>query len=231
MTNGIDQKRLVIFTSGWTNTERAWGIMRNRFEKAGYDVLVGSYQSRGFGPIEDSAEKVAEIAEAASPNYDETIFVGHSMGGLVSRYAIQKLGVNADAYASFGTPHRGHRLRKRLTNWFRGVSESMHQMSQDHEFIEDLNQTPWPKIPALSLSGSLDNIVRPNEASFEPNSEHIDVPLNTHVSLIMTPRPFYELWSWLTFEIFDDDIDEENTPAKGCSGVFSLGPTKKDLAI
>lgn len=224
-----DQKRLVIFTSGWTNTEWAWEIMRRRFEQAGYDVLVGSYPARGFGPIEESAERVAQVTTAAAPNYDEVVYVGHSMGGLVSRYAIQKLGVEVDAYASFGTPHRGTRLTKKIANWFRPFSESMYQMTKDHEFIEDLNESAWPEIPALSISGSLDSVVRPSEASFEPNSEHIDVPKNGHVSMIFTKRPFYELWSWLTFEIFGDDLEETVQP--GMSGSFDLQKDSKDFSL
>lgn len=221
-------KRLVILASGWTNTEWAWGIMRRRFEKAGYDVLVGSYPSCGFGPIEESAERVAQVTVAAAPNYDEVIYVGHSMGGLVTRYAIQKLGIKVAAYASFGTPHKGTRLTKKISSWFRPFSESMYQMSQDHDFIEDLNAAPWPEIPALSLSGSLDQLVRPHEASFEPNSEHIDIPNNTHVSIIATKRPFYETWSWLTFEIFDDQIEDWE---RGSSGAFNMGPMNRDYDL
>lgn len=199
----MSQHRLIVLVSGWTKTDAAWYLLQKRFKEMGYDVIRASYPYRGFAPIQYSARSVARIVEAVAPHYDHVTIVGHSMGGLVGRYVVQRLpqSQHIDAYVSIATPHRGSRLA-RLGSWF---SKSAAQMDCDSQFLKRLNAQPWPAdVPALAISGGWEDVVWPRSSCAFEDGECVTIPFANHISLLFDPRTFWEIWSWLTFTVFGE---------------------------
>lgn len=199
MTN----RRLVVLISGWTKPDFAWYPMDSKFKEMGYDVIRAVYPYRGLTPVQYSARAVGKIAEAVRSEYDHCTVIGHSMGGLVGRYLLQRSEYADlfDAYVSIGTPHRGTLLAN-LGSWF---SKSAAQMAAGSDFLKRLNDTEWPdRVPALAIQGGLEQIVLPHRNAKIDFGENVEIPWADHVSLILDPRTFWEIWSWMTFTVFGE---------------------------
>lgn len=91
-----------------------------RIEKTLKDVGYVVYTSRtdGFGTIENNAKQLqAQVQEILQRHgVDKVNIIGHSKGGLDSRYMIERLGME-NSVASLTTvcsPHRGSRLATKL---------------------------------------------------------------------------------------------------------------------
>lgn len=195
-------KRLAFLISGWTKPDWAWYPMQNRFKEMGYDVVRATYPYRGFAPVQYSARSVGRIIEAIRPEYDHCTVIGHSMGGLVGRYLCQRSeqASSIDAYVSIGTPHEGTILAN-LAPW----SKSAQQMKRGSDFLKRLDATEWPtRIPALGVQGGLEEIVLPHSSARIPFGDNVNIPFADHLSLIVDPRTFWEIWAWLTFQVFGE---------------------------
>ena len=94
-----------------------WRPVREKFEYWGYDIIEVNFD--GLARTVDSPRKYAEKVEVRVQDmYDtleqeyegaEIVVVGHSMGGMVARYFVEKLGYEeqVDSILTFGSPHQG----------------------------------------------------------------------------------------------------------------------------
>lgn len=195
-------KRLILLTSGWSKPDWAWLPFMRLCKENGYDVLRLRYPYRGFAPIQYSAKATKDLVEAVRPEYSHITFVGHSMGGLIGRYLIQRtdVGRHIDAYVSIGTPHHGTYMAY-LAPW----SRSACQMRPRSPFLQRLDDCAWPDVPALTIKGALEEVVIPqSNASFDHASDEVVIPRATHASLLFNDQTFWEMWAWLTFEVFGE---------------------------
>jgi triacylglycerol esterase/lipase EstA (alpha/beta hydrolase family) len=71
-----------------------WEPISYRLSQAGYCVFSLDYGNRATGPIEDSAQQLADFTARvlSATGADEVSMVGHSQGGLMPRYYIKNLG-------------------------------------------------------------------------------------------------------------------------------------------
>ncbi len=162
---------------------------------------------RGIVGIEESSWYAAKMLEALDREYDHITFIGHSMGGLIGRYLIQKTPhwQHIDSYISLATPHQGSPLSF-LAPW----SESARQMKTHSAFLKDLNEAGWPQhIPALTISGGWDPLVPQYSTHFWAEDDHIRMARTSHMGLLLHPRVFLELWGWLTYKVFEEVGFEE----------------------
>ncbi|MBQ7344056.1 MAG: hypothetical protein IJW53_04750 [Clostridia bacterium] len=95
---------------------RAFGKIEYTLKEAGYDVYTAG--TDGFGTIESNAEQLKEIILGVldSTGADKVNIIGHSKGGLDSKYMIRELDM-ADKVASLTTlctPHRGSAIATQL---------------------------------------------------------------------------------------------------------------------
>jgi pimeloyl-ACP methyl ester carboxylesterase len=92
---------------------------------------------------------------------------GHSMGGLVARWAIEKegLGQFVDRLITFGTPHKGVPAQiVDIVIWYFGLFPGARDLLEVSSFIQDLNATvsPWrAKILYCAFVGNNSNYFGP----------------------------------------------------------------------
>jgi pimeloyl-ACP methyl ester carboxylesterase len=106
----------VLLIHGYLGTEACWAHLVPHLELAGFrDVSAFRYNSLAVG----IPELAAELVRAAYSVMDEAghrrvHLVGHSLGGLVARYAVQRLGLDAVALGvvTIATPHQGSMLAR-----------------------------------------------------------------------------------------------------------------------
>jgi len=125
-----------------------WRPVREKFEYWGYDVVEINFD--GLARTVDSPRKYAEKVElrvqemygTLEEEYEgaEIVVVGHSMGGMVARYFIEKLGYEeqVDKLITFGSPHHGTLVAVPFGIPVFG-SKGARDLSPGSQFIKTLN--------------------------------------------------------------------------------------------
>ncbi|PSH00170.1 MAG: hypothetical protein BRC28_00855, partial [Nanohaloarchaea archaeon SW_4_43_9] len=119
-----------------------WRPVEEKFDKWGYETKEMGFD--GILKTVDSPQKYAnhlqdqideKVEDLEKHGYDEVIVVGHSMGGLTTRYFIEELGYDdqVDSLITFGTPHQGTDIAKPLSALFDGAKD----LSTGSNFIQD----------------------------------------------------------------------------------------------
>jgi triacylglycerol lipase len=169
----------VILVHGLWDTDRVFKPLRSHLETQGWDVYsLDLLPSNGSAPLDVLAHQLEHyIAKTFSP--DQTLdLVGYSMGGIVSRYYLQRLG-GLDRVARFVTlsaPHNGT-----LAAQFSRL-KGCQQMRRNHPFIQDLNKDlhQLEQVQFTSLWTPYDAIILPSTSSILPvgRTERLNVSLH-----------------------------------------------------
>lgn len=138
---------------------------RNRLEVEGFDVLEADLPYLQTGDVRKSAKILASEVQKALErfNAEKVNLVGHSLGGIISRYYLQKLDgwkhVHRAAY--LGTPHHG-------VYWavFGLMTKAGWQLLPGSRLIEELNSDParCRKIKCLSIISNFDEMIVPRDS-------------------------------------------------------------------
>lgn len=127
----------VVLVHGIWNTAGIFSVLQRYLESAGWQVYALSMSpNNGDAPLSVLAEQVAAFVEDRLGSEQPFDLVGFSMGGLVSRYYLQRLGglARVQRFVSVSTPHQGTALA--LFSQRLGVS----QMRPGSSFLKALNQ-------------------------------------------------------------------------------------------
>jgi pimeloyl-ACP methyl ester carboxylesterase len=126
-----------------------WRPVREKFEYWGYDIVEINFD--GLARTVDSPRKYAEKVEVRVQGmYDtleqeyegaEIVVVGHSMGGMVARYFVEKLGYEeeVDKILTFGSPHHGTLVAVPFALPVIG-SKGARDLSPGSQFLRTLNE-------------------------------------------------------------------------------------------
>jgi pimeloyl-ACP methyl ester carboxylesterase len=153
------------------------GLVDNR---SIFTRLHRSLRRRGFGRVETvnlplytadvptAAERLAAAIEDACERTGspQVHVVAHSLGGLVARYHVQRLGGDERVHTlvTLGTPHNGTRLARLLPRAvpYRLIAE----LRPGSPLLAELAApAPGCRTKFVAVSGSLDSLVRPAESA------------------------------------------------------------------
>lgn len=134
----------------------------SRLEVEGFDVMEAQLPQFQTGDVPQSAAILAVQVQKARHefNAEKVNLVGHSLGGVISRYYLQKLGgwryVHRAVYLS--TPHKG-------VYWavLGLATKAGRQLLPNSKFIEELNNDPsrCRNIKCLSIVSNFDEMMIP----------------------------------------------------------------------
>ena len=168
--NAAPAKNPVIVVAGLSAPAFVYDPIASRLRGDGYQVFVYTLPGLGFGDIRASAQAFAGyVAQLKAANgFSKVDLVGHSEGGLVSRYYLKFLGGTASVgrYVSLGTPQYGTYVANIIA--FLGVGSCLgivacQQMSQGSDFLAELNagdDTPG-SVRYTAVRTLQDELVRP----------------------------------------------------------------------
>jgi len=117
--------------------------------------------------------------------------IAHSMGGLLTRYAIKNLGMDTkiDKVITLGSPHMGSKLAGIVPG-----GGNTPQMRYQSEFTRELAEgglTPGKDVHYYSIYSEFDNFVLPNHSSvLDGNAQNIHVAHHGHCALLYSPVVF-----------------------------------------
>lgn len=186
-------KPTVVLVSGFAATQRNLSVIRKRFVKDGFNVIVLPLDwqtlSDGVRGLYRMSEKLSsvilQLRKGPCKGSSKVFVVAHSAGGLVARYYIQLLGGEhyCDGLVTLATPHRG--------TWYAALGLLTHlilkarlllQMTPVSLFIKRINAAALPTgFRWLSIS-SPDDMLCPKTATSLP-PRLADAPLMTALEL------------------------------------------------
>ncbi len=186
----------MLLVHGFLATPRVVGWLAGRLSRLGYcphgvDLggLFGRFNAR---PVEALAGVVADRVEQLARDHrcERIDLVGHSEGGLIGRYYIQKLdGARRVRHlVTLGTPHRG-------TPWaysghlVRHVLPSLRQMAPGSPLLRDLTDDSFPgSVRLTSIYSPRDSICPPVSCRLEargaPHLKNVEVMRGGHLDLL-----------------------------------------------
>lgn len=153
----------IVFVHGIAGAGSNWDPLIARFEQDGWPadrLIARSYANPSWGSNVDNAAQLAQwVQELRDRGAQHIAVVAHSMGGLSSRYYLQRLGGTAsvEVFVTLGTMHHGL-----LSACLSPVAVTVWQeLCLAGTFVTDLNTAPATPGPTrwISIFSSGDRIV------------------------------------------------------------------------
>ena len=127
----------VVLVHGLHDTERVFRRMSAWLRQRGFDVYaINLSPNNGDAPLEDLAAQLRTFIESRFGAHQPLDLVAFSMGGLVARYYLQRLGgiERVTRFIAISSPHRGTRTAYLRNN------PGARQMRPGSAFLADLNR-------------------------------------------------------------------------------------------
>jgi pimeloyl-ACP methyl ester carboxylesterase len=181
------------------------GVVDNR---SIFTVLRRALRRRGFGRVwtmnyhvlthdlRAAATRLEQTVESIchQTGYERIHVIGHSMGGLIARYYVQRMGGDARVHTlvTLGSPHAGTRAARLIPG---GV---FRQLRPDSDIVQELTRpAPECRTRFLCFWSDLDALMVPKQAA---RIEHPDLPVRNvfvrgvgHMSLPIDTRVTREI--------------------------------------
>lgn len=176
-----------------------WPISK-RLEQAGFSTTLFDYPSRR-GSLDEHAHALARRVEATA-DVDSYGFVGHSLGGLVIRRALELLGAPAERAVFIATPHQGCALGRRLraSPLGRWISEAGRLTARGLD-------GPVLAHSIGTIAGRNDRTVTPAEASLD-GVESLVLPFS-HNELLLRRRTANAVVRFFEHNSFEVELDQD----------------------
>lgn len=181
-------KHPVLLVHGiWDTGDGRFGRMKPYLERAQLSVhTLNLVPNNGEAALTDLARQLDGHIRTSFPAGETIDLVGFSMGGLVSRYYVQRLGGlhRVRKLLTIGTPHRGT-----WTAFLRGYSGAR-DMRPGSAFLQDLN-SDLHVLDALSFTSiwtPLDLMIVPAASSRLPVGRSIQLNVLAHPLLVRDAR-------------------------------------------
>jgi len=186
----------MLLVHGFLATPRVVGWLAGRLSRLGHcphSVDLGGLFGRfNAWSVEEAAQVVANRVEQLAREYrcERIDLVGHSEGGLIGRYYIQKLdGARRVRHlVTLGTPHRGTRWAY-SGHLVRHVLPSLRQMAPGSLLLRDLADDSFPgSVRLTSIYSQRDSICPPLSCRLEtrraPHLKNVEVLRGGHLELL-----------------------------------------------
>lgn len=182
-----DSRNPVVLVHGIDDTSEVFKAMATHLRSKGWSVhLVDLVPCCGRAGLEQLAEQLQRFVEQTFEAHQPIDLVGFSMGGLVSRYYVQRLGglERVQRFVTLSSPHKGT-----WTAYFRqnlGAS----QMRPSSIFLQDLNRDidMLCRVNFTSIWTPYDLMIVPSHSSQLPIGRDIMLSVPTHSWMIRSSQ-------------------------------------------
>ena len=173
--------------------------------------------------IPAAAELLGEAVEklAANTGYERIHVIGHSLGGLMARYYVQRLGGDARVHTlvTLGTPHHGTQLARVMR-----LVPLVGQLTPQSPVIRELAEpAPGCRTRFLAFHSDIDHVIWPtrNARIDHPDLRVTNIPVRGVGHLSMPNN------TWIAFTIAEAlrELDPNGTPTGEILPKMSLAQT------
>ncbi|MBF2057686.1 MAG: alpha/beta fold hydrolase [Cyanobacterium sp. T60_A2020_053] len=187
----------LVLVHGIIDSSHVFEEMSDYFQNQGYEVysldLLPNYG------IEDLRVLAQQLKIYIDQNFSSTPkinLIGFSMGGLITRYYLQRLGglKKVEKYISISAPNNGTKMAHILP--LKGIT----QMRPDSDFLKDLNsdvKAQFSKLKTLILWTPFDLMIIPANSSCLGFCQEKEVDVLYHKWMLSDQRVFKEIKNFL----------------------------------
>lgn len=176
----------VLLLHGLSDTQAIFDRMAAYLGQQDYTVFSLDFQpanaSLGLEPL---AEQVADYVATHLPANAPFNLVGFSMGGIVGRYYVQRLGgiQRVQRLITIASPHRG------TLSAYTSPRLGSIQMRPNSSFLKDLNEdiAMLEQLNFTSIWTPLDLMILPAHSSHISAGKNIQIPILTHTGMVTHP--------------------------------------------
>ncbi|NEN90613.1 MAG: alpha/beta fold hydrolase [Okeania sp. SIO3H1] len=187
--NTLNKPNPVLLIHGIFDTIRIFNRMSRYLQNLGWDVyslnLVPNYGILGLDKL---AKQVDDYISKKFPPNQPLDLIGFSMGGIVSRYYVQRLGgiERVERFITISSPHNGT-----LTAYALNLAAPK-QMRPKSDFLEDLNQdiALLEQINFTSIWTPYDAMILPARSSQIPVGRDIKINVLLHAWMVSDEKVF-----------------------------------------
>ena len=176
----VSVKNPVVLVHGWLDKQEIFNTMKPYLEKEGWSVFtLNLVPNNGSKPLPELAEQLETFITDkldASQKFD---LLGFSMGGLVTRYYLQRMGGNerVERYINVSAPNNGT-----LTAFSLPLA-GIKQMRPKSEFLQDLNsdvESCLEKIQVTWMWTPFDLMILPADSTRLPVGREVKLSVPFH---------------------------------------------------
>jgi triacylglycerol lipase len=174
----------VVLLHGLGDTSALFRPLRSYLESRGRVTHALDFiPNSGHARLEELARQVQNYIERTFAPGEQVDLIGFSMGGIVARYYVQRLGGSSrvSRLITIGSPHRGTWTAILLGR--AGVK----QMRPGSAFLRDLNREPYRFTSIWTL---WDLMIVPANSSVLPGARAIRIQVAAHMLMIRDRRVF-----------------------------------------
>jgi triacylglycerol lipase len=182
-----DSGNPVVLVHGLTDTGTKMRYISDRLRAAGRKTYSIDLQpGTGEAPLELLAKQLEGFINRHLGETTILDLVGFSMGGLVTRYYMQRLGGidRVEHYVTLSAPHRGT-----IAAYFTGKAGCV-QMRPNSKFLRDLQSdvAMLAKVKFTSIWTAWDGIILPAHSSCLPVGKDVQIPVLAHPLMVVDYR-------------------------------------------
>ena len=179
MNTENQQRNPVLLIHGIDDTEAVFYKMRAYLIQQGWSVYsLNLVPNNGDVALDELAKQVADYVTASFASEQPLDLVGFSMGGIVSRYYVQRLGgINrVQRFITISSPHHGTVVA------YASQRPGCIQMRPNSLFLKDLNSDAdmLRQLNFTSIWTPYDLMIVPANSSQMPVGEEVVVPVSFH---------------------------------------------------
>lgn len=210
----------IILLHGVVDNRTIFTLLRRGLRRRGFGRVVALNYSPLSQDIRAVADRLATLVEEVcrETGYERVHVVGHSMGGLVGRYYVQRMGGHERVHTlvTLGSPHGGTAPARLVP-----IPVSR-QMRPDSVIIRELDE-PAPGCPTrfLSIWSDLDAMIMPKRSARivhpDLNARNVFVRGVGHMSLPVDGRVVHEICTTLAHLDHDGTILTEGVTSISAS--------------
>jgi triacylglycerol lipase len=185
--NTINQRNPVLLVHGIMRTSAVFRKMSAYLTELGWSVYTLNLKPHNATiGLDELATQVADYVDKNFAPDQSLDLVGLSMGGLVTRYYVQRLGgiKRVQRFITISAPNQGTRMA------YLSARPGCVQMRPGSAFLEDLNQDSkmLERLNFTSLWTPLDFIIVPARSSQMPVGQEVKIPVLAHYLMVRDNR-------------------------------------------
>jgi pimeloyl-ACP methyl ester carboxylesterase len=160
----------ILLVHGMIDNRGVFAVLTRRLRAYGFSRVVTLNYSPVTNDIRAAAEGLATQVEAlvARTGYERIHIVGHSLGGLIARYYVQRLGGDERVHTlvTLGTPHHGtlaaHLVPLQLGRQLRPNSDLFHELDEPAPDCHTRFVALWSDIDQLVVPHGHAKVMHPD---------------------------------------------------------------------
>lgn len=186
----------IILVHGVVDNHTIFTLLRRSLMRRGFGRTISLNYSPLTDDIRTVAKRLQRLVEAVcrDTGYERVHVIGHSMGGLISRYYVQRLGGDARVHTlvTLGTPHEGTAPAKYVPH------NVARQLRPDSPIVQELAEpAPGCRTRIVAIWSDLDQMIIPKRSARivhdDLNARNVFVRGVGHMSLPVDGRVVHQI--------------------------------------